>query len=75
LIATLPNVFKHLNFAILLNIADVIFEVRTQYLRAKTIEFIVFKNYNNHYKIVWQSGTVGHTELTYKDLKLPHTSF
>jgi hypothetical protein len=38
LFATLPNVFHHINFTILLNITDVIFEVDVQYLRSKPIE-------------------------------------
>jgi hypothetical protein len=38
LFAALPKVFYHVDFTILLNIADVIFEVEMQYLRAKTIK-------------------------------------
>jgi hypothetical protein len=37
LFAALPNVFFYLNLLFLLNVADVIFEVEMQYLRAKTI--------------------------------------
>jgi hypothetical protein len=67
LFAALPNIFYHLNFTILLSIADVMFEVEIKYLRSKTIERLfqkVIKFIKNYFFVVWQSSTVGHTGLT-----------